>query len=534
MINKIDYKEHDWLQRAWGFDFEVTKEDWILCAKNFYTGEKFYAHNDNDKVKSFIQTIDPLLIGFNNKHYDNYILKGILNDLPPVYIKDINDFIIRDEQGGWEYPFEDPWVNIGYTCDLMLDTLGVGLKKIEGYLRTNIKESDVSFDIDRALTAEEVEEMTFYCWHDVEVLEDIISLRMTYLESKRMIAEMCDMSPDKALNYTNAQLTARALKAVKLEHNDTFKYVIPDTIRQDIMPDCVMDYIHRFQVGGLRDKETIDFDLKGCIITMGQGGNHGAKKNYQETASETRYIWNVDATSYYPSTMVVYGYLSRNVPDSQLFVDVLEKRKRYKALINTGKTEAIKKEAKRKADALKLIVNTTYGASNQKFNDLYDPLQAFSTCFTGQLMLIQLMYELTGIHSVELIQSNTDGIMFSFDKADEPKIHPILKEWEDTMGIGLEIDKIKKVVQKDVNNYVMIKDNGKIKAKGGYVSNYNGGSMKSYNYPIVDKAIVNYLLFDTPVEKTINECNDIFLFQQAAGRGKTYQKTVWYTDLNKK
>ena len=43
---------------------------------------------------------DPLLVGFNNKYYDNHILKAILLGADPPLIKEINDFIISGASAG--------------------------------------------------------------------------------------------------------------------------------------------------------------------------------------------------------------------------------------------------------------------------------------------------------------------------------------------------------------------------------------------------------------------------------------------------
>ena len=46
------------------------------------------------------------------------------------------------------------------------------------------------------------------------------------------------------------------------------------------------------------------------------------------------------------------------------------------------------------ANALKLVVNSTFGASGDKYNDLYDPLMFRSVCMYGQLYLVELAFNL--------------------------------------------------------------------------------------------------------------------------------------------
>lgn len=90
----------------------------------------------------------------------------------------------------------------------------------------------------------------------------------------------------------------------------------------------------------------------------------------------------------------------------------------------------------------------------------------------------------------------------------------------------MEEDIIDIVVQRDVNNYVMREKKGKVKVKGGVVSDYKGGDFKHNSLSIVCKAIVDNLLDGIPVEKTIGECTDPFAFQMIAKAGGTYERVV--------
>lgn len=217
--------------------------------------------------------------------------------------------------------------------------------------------------------------------------------------------------------------------------------------------------------------------------------------------------------------LIEYNYLSRNVPNSKIYIDYYHERLKAK---KEGDLE--------KANGLKLVLNTTYGASLNKYNDLYDPLMGVSTCLTGQLLLTQLIVQLNNIiSSFRLIQSNTDGIMFSIDREDIEIARKIVKEWSERTRLGMEEDQIKKVVQKDVNGYLIELYNGKLKVKGGYVSDYKP-SFKHNSLSIVATAIVKYFTENKPVEETINECDDPFKFQLIAKTGSTYDKTVHYVD----
>jgi DNA polymerase elongation subunit (family B) len=110
--------------------------------------------------------------------------------------------------------------------------------------------------------------------------------------------------------------------------------------------------------------------------------------------------------------MTLFGYTSRNIPDPKIYEDMLEKRMIAK-----------KNGDKATANALKLVANTTYGATLNKYNDLYDPLMGRSVCITGQLFLLELANHLrTDCETLKVIQINTDGIMVSFDDSEYGKV----------------------------------------------------------------------------------------------------------------
>ena len=56
------------------FDFEVFAHDWVLVAKELDCENFIVYHNDPEGVGEFLSEITPLLGGFNNKHYDQFII----------------------------------------------------------------------------------------------------------------------------------------------------------------------------------------------------------------------------------------------------------------------------------------------------------------------------------------------------------------------------------------------------------------------------------------------------------------------------
>ena len=81
------------IENTYIFDCEVFAHDWLFVFKELSTGQYTVIHNDNDAVLAFMEQ-DPFLGGFNNKHYDNHILKAVMVGLTPEQVKEVNDLII--------------------------------------------------------------------------------------------------------------------------------------------------------------------------------------------------------------------------------------------------------------------------------------------------------------------------------------------------------------------------------------------------------------------------------------------------------
>ena len=239
-----------------------------------------------------------------------------------------------------------------------------------------------------------------------------------------------------------------------------------------------------------------------------------------------RIIRNYDVASYYPHLMTINGYTSRNIPSPEIFSEVLESRMKAKAAGDTAK-----------ANALKLVVNTTYGASLNKYNDLFDPLMGRSVCISGQLYLLELAQHLyKDIPDLRIVQLNTDGIMIEFDDSQYDQVQDILNEWQSRTGFTLEEDKISKLVQANVNGYVEVQPSGKFKIKGGYLVRGiapAGAFNVNNNATIIAKALVEYFVHGTPPEDTINACDDIFQFQIIAKAGAKYREAYHLVDGEK-
>lgn len=265
-----------------------------------------------------------------------------------------------------------------------------------------------------------------------------------------------------------------------------------------------------------------------------------------------RVFKNFDVSSLYPNIVRIFGYSSRSQKNKSKYVDTLKLRMdaKHKRLSQDvlNSLDVTNDDLK---GGLKLPINAYTGALRAKFNALYDPLQGFSICTTAQQLILQLIYDLKQVPTVEIIMANTDAVGYTIEEEYQLQALQVIKDWEDLTSLEMEEDNIVKMVMRDVNNYCEIVQTG----DNDFKVNYKGGEFKGkhkfswnkeekifeYSFDdeieansltIVSEALLKKLLFDIPIEDTINNCNDIFRFQMITHLGGTYEKCVQETTLD--
>ena len=510
------------------YDIESYKYDFFVVFKNKETGEYFDYHNDNEGVREFINEYG-IFCGFNTKSYDQYIIKAICAGFSPYEVKQLSDWLVESSNNqGWEYPSLKGCYYRFNNIDIRDDVQqGLSLKAIEGHLGLPIVECSVPFDIDRPLKENEIKEVFYYCHKDVDAAESLTNVRKNYLQTKLNLGNRTGLSAVESLGMTNAKLTAKMLHAERKEWDDGREYQYPPNLDLNSIPKEIIEFFNTIYDKSISDeklfKTFLIIDIGGMPCKFAWGGVHGSLTAYYEEETEDRVIQNRDVSSLYPSLIEEYNYLSRNVPDPQLFYSIRRER-----------IEAKHTDNKQLANDLKLPLNTVSGAQENKFNDLYDPLPTRSLRISGQLFLTMLTIRLlNACKTIKLLNLNTDGLMYSIDKSELPIVDEICAEWEKETRFELEVDNIFKVWIKDVNNLLFIDTNGKVKTVGGYLNygiSVKGAWSINNNMVIVKKALINYFTKDIPVEETINNSTDIFDFQIIAKAGSKFRDAYHIVD----
>lgn len=491
------------------FDFEVFFEDWLVVFKEVNSTEYTTIVNDPITLEKYYKDHKlNIFFGYNNIAFDNVILSAILSGADPYATMVL---LFNDMSKSQIYKALNITPVDIISFDLMQDTLGMSLKEAEGYMNMSIEESTVPFNIDRKLTKEEIEETIFYCKHDVDATIQLLSYKTDYITSKLNLIKMFDLDI-RCLSYTNASLCAKILDAKQVIRDDELQYDRPSEI---IINSPIYKRALDIYTNPLDYNRILEIDVAGVMHKFAYGGAHAARNNFIYEGE----MWNIDITSFYPSMMLEYGYLSRNTPSYDRFKQIYDDRVRAK-----------KQGDKGKAKAYKLVVNTTYGCMKNKYNGLYDPKMANQVCITGQLLFLDLIEKLEPY--MTLVQTNTDGILII--PHNKEKVKEELLKWESRTRLRSKIDICYKIWQKDVNNYILVmEEDGKLetKTKGAYVAQY-GKSFKN-SAKILDLAVVDYFINKISPEETINKCNDKSLFQIICKTGSTYKDTCWVRGTTK-
>lgn len=497
------------------FDMEVFSYNWLLVT---FDGKEFtYIEDDRELLQQYYDKHKhDLWVGYNCKGYDQYIIKSILLGYNP---KIVNDFIIKQGKAGWRFTDEFRSIELNiYDCVVFTKSL----KQLESYLGVNIHETDVNFDIKRPLTEEEKRLNREYCRDDVYntalVFQNTIDDFNAHMGLCKLAGE-----PLSSMSKTKAQLSAKILKAKRLSPKEwgeewNFEYV-----------QCVKDYNYNHKdvlkfFDELREtkdpKSKYEIELYGVPHTFALGGLHGAISNYfyDQTINDDSLLLHVDVASFYPHIMTEWGLLSRAIPSVKDFEDIMELRLKYKHEKNPLQAP------------LKICINGTYGQSGagkyddgkyKVLSDIYDPKRMREVCINGQLLLLQLIEDL---EQYELIQSNTDGLIYKLPKSEFETFDKIVKSWEKRSKMTMEYDYITYMIQSDVNNYIFVFENGEIERKGGAVKK---SKILDYDLPIVADAVVEYFVNGIDPKDYIVQENKLMPFMKTYKLSGSYKQAIY-------
>ena len=241
---------------------------------------------------------------------------------------------------------------------------------------------------------------------------------------------------------------------------------------------------------------------KGVSTDYGLGGLHGCTKAGIYESSDTHVIISVDVASFYPNLAIKNRWSPEHIPNEpfcELYEWFYKTRKEY------DKSSPLNY-------LFKIILNSTYGLSKNRHSFLYDPELTFRITVNGQLLLSMLYEQIClAIPDAQPIMQNTDGLEFIIPRDKIELFTDVCAEWEKMTQLSLETDTYKKMIIRDVNNYIAIYPNPDKypKCKGAF--EYKDLPLhKNKSFLVVPKALYYYFVYGIKPEDHVNSNDNIF------------------------
>lgn len=445
---------------------------------------------------------DYVFVGFNNKAYDNFLIEDILQNRPTNYIKLKSDSVIKKRPS----QFID-FLNLD-TKEQMQP--GFSLKKFESMSGMAVEESSIPFDYKDVFTIEQILEVCHYNIQDLRATIKLYKTRKDYFDGKELLVKEYSTSKT-SINYSNGSTAASYLmgrdKLENFEPEDPDIYGVPTGVKLFLENALkVSPEISHLKTKAEREKvmrkewTSLVMEDHGMVYTWGFGGLHSAKGRIETNKRGTKKIvydvvdetdvqqW--DSGSHFPNIMLRDNLLGQV---TNKFRNLVKERLKNKALGNPL------------AGTQKIIINSVYGLLRLQSSKLYNPKSAIRVNVSGMVAIYNLANHLDLVGNV--YQVNTDGIAFKpYPDVTQETLDNIKQRWEDEFKLQLEVSSFKRLIQRDVNNYIAVKQNDKLKLKGGAVGQANGVDVTKASKPtIIDHMLVEKLVYDRPFITTVQE-----------------------------
>lgn len=455
------------------------------------------------------------IVTFNGNNFDLPVLSVAMGSGDPAAAKRVANKIILNNMKHWQLGIEPPKCD---HIDLIEVAPGIASLKIYGGRMHAPKMQDLPIDPEASISPEDCALLRQYCGNDLRTtlalfrkLEPQIKLR------ESMSAEYgVDLRSKSDAQIAEAVIVHEVEKRMgrKLEKQDpfrlagqTFTYKSPGFLDMST-PELskIRDVLNTsvFTIGGngvvTMPKEIADLKIEigQSTYQMGIGGLHSTEKCAAHHSDDDHILVDRDVASYYPAIILNCGLKPASMGDHFLSI--------YRS-IRDRRIVAKRTGDKVTADALKLVVNGSFGKFGSPYSKLYSPTLLIQTTVTGQLSLLMLIEQLES-EGIPVVSANTDGIVIKCPRDKIALMELIVLEWEVATGFETEATEYLALYSRDVNNYVAIKPDG-FKVKGVYAP---AALQKNPTNEIVTTAVIEFLQKGIPVEQTITSCRDITKF----------------------
>lgn len=552
------------------YDLETYKNVFTVVFRNVNNPDHtwvFVAHQNNPSetmtaLRSFLEggwrayssapNEELVLVGHNSLEFDDIILRAILTypNISPQHLWRLAKKLIdRDKSTisryhDLRYPKNPLWRSIDTLVLTRVNEMRVSLKHAGVVLRhPNLQE--LPYDPDTELTEEQITTLLNYNHNDVDIQVKFYNAISPLLEMRRQVGNVFGVD---VVTANDTEIAKNILNNLYQDRVGTIRYQelkksggTPRSVIE--IGSCIGRNI-KFETPQLKRlfgeittkrlqesngyKYQTSFIFDGVEYNVGLGGLHSVDPPGIFETNEEQIIIDADVASYYPNIMLLNRFYPEHLGEDflDLYRQIVEERLVAKKEGKTNKQAAIR------AQGLKIAINSVFGLMGNKYYWLYDPKVLISITISGQLYLLDLIEKLS-LGGIQTISANTDGIVCKISANKVDLYYQICKDWEARTGFELEYTTYRKYIRRDVNNYLTIKQEGGVKTKGVFDTQfYKNGCFynlmwfnefenltgkqpevpafnKGYDAPIVSYALYQYFVHGIPTEKTIRNHPDI-------------------------
>ena len=411
---------------------------------------------DTTKPTDVITLPDNIILGKYKEQIEEFLKipittlrKGSYNDLNAWALKIINEAINQD------------------SCKEELEKIQEKvIKQIESLKKLKAENLKLLEKDKDKLTKKQQEKLDTYDYKFKKVNDKLQKLRNTLNIQTNVVNNYFDLKnklnqykeKTKEYNETLVQLIKLYKTTKVLAANISFKW-------DKLMDFILLDEEIKFNNMYIMEKKNTKYNdilivypfeiqliIKGIPHLFKTGGIHSVYEKPMSFDNTTEKDKNktlliADVGSLYPNLMRVFNLCSRATDDPDAFAQMIFDRIK------------LKKQGNDFAKILKLILNTFYGIMGNQFNPAYDPTNRLKVCIFGQAAIVDLLDKLEdNVSTLEIYQSNTDGIIISCDKTELSEVENIIHKWENRTGLEMEINMCSRICQKDVSNYLLIEE----------------------------------------------------------------------------
>jgi len=312
-------------------------------------------------------------------------------------------------------------------------------------------------------TQEEVDLILKYCFNDVKSTKEIFNRSKSQIKLRKELTkeygvDLYSASEPRISKEIFGYYLTKKLNIPKrdLKQMRTYRDVIK--VKDIILPyisftspefNALLDRFKAIEVDAMNLKGSFKYNIlyKGVNTHFGLGGVHGAASKGVYEPDEGMMIMSSDVTSFYPNLAIKNKWSPGHFPVDEFcnqYEWFFEERKKI------PKSNPMNY-------VYKIILNSTFGLSNDVNSFFYDPELCMRITINGQLSLMmlyeQIMERIPG--AIPLLQ-NTDGVETVIPIEYKDEYMEICKEWEDLTSLNLEHDEYQKMILADVNNYIGI------------------------------------------------------------------------------